>query len=795
MKKALLIFSISLLFIGLITPVSASKLTYGGLPRISGANRYATAVAVSQQGWNSSEVVVLARGDDYADALAGVPLAFAYDAPVLLTNSHRLSNSTREEIVRLGARKAVVLGGEGAIGADVADELAAIGIEVERIAGANRFETAAQIAAHTLLSGAEKAVLANGLDFPDALAAASYAARNGYPILLTRVDSLPPVTGEALEEKECVVVGGEAVVGQTVLESLPGEAVRIFGPNRAATSLALAEYFQPAAAHMYVATGLGYADALTGAALAAREDRGLLLVTTVVPGCIYDYLKEKEPELIILGGEGAVSRQVEVRLYNILNDVGEKVEFIRPSALALTPGGAPVRFPYQGHVTSVLDATESHFKIKYGSKTGWVPRADVTRTEREQDFIRMTWNFTSASDFVPEPPNASGYNVYAPVSHSVTPGSKGTYTLGVHTGINSSIPTARSNGYLVWMTVQQFGKDSNMSNALIQDLIAEALRLDVDGINIDFENLGLENRDSFTAFMDKLAVETAKHGLALSVDVTKHAAGSSWSVCYDREALGRICDYVILMAYDQYPAGSSVPGPVASHPWTRDAVNRLLEEVPARKTILGVPFYNRVWIQERVAADRDYVRATGSAVAVRTEPTTAGGSATVIRRVDGSVLLAYVETVTGENINGNPNWHKVDLGAEGTGYISAYYSEIIPAGTVLAQSTRSSHYSYRIIKAMVDNFDQETKTSFWTTLGGAVNHMTEVSIVYNSASEQNILTYINDEGMQCTIWLEDVMSLQKRLALTLEKGLAGMAAWSINWMDGERQLWNSILEE
>ena len=96
-------------------------------------------------------------------------------------------------------------------------------------------------------------------------------------------------------------------------------------------------------------------------------------------------------------------------------------------------------------------------------------------------------------------------------------------------------------------------------------------------------------------------------------------------------------------------------------------MNRLLEEVPARKTILGVPFYNRVWIQERVAADRDYVRATGSAVAVRTEPTTAGGSATVIRRVDGSVLLAYVETVTGENINGNPNWHKVDLGAEGTG--------------------------------------------------------------------------------------------------------------------------------
>jgi putative cell wall-binding protein/spore germination protein YaaH len=785
-----------LLVIGLLCSFNSSASAANcSLPRIYGGNRYETAVEVSRAGWEQAEVVVLARGDDFADALAGVPLAYANDAPILLTRPNRLVAAAEAEIKRLGASKVFILGGLGAISVEVEEQLVGMGLAVERINGKNRYETAANIAGHESLLGATTAVLAYGKDFPDGLAAASYAARQGYPILLTDINRLPESSRAALEGKDVIVVGGEAVVGQAVIDQLGGEVTRISGPNRAATSVELARFFQPGGSKMYIATGSDFADALTGAVLAAKEDSGLLLVTTFVSGVVQDYVKEREPELTILGGEGAVSREVEERLYNILNYVGEKVEFIRPSALALTPGGAAVRFPYRGHVTTVLDATEEYFKIQFGSKRGWVPRADVVRTERDADFIRMTWNFTSASDFVPEPPNASGYNVYAPISHSVSPGSNGTYSLGVHTGINSSIPTARSNGYLVWMTVQQFGKDSNMSNALIQDLIAEAQRLNVDGINIDFENLGLENRDSFTDFMDKLATQTAKKGLALSVDVTKHAAGSSWSVCYDRAALGRICDYVILMAYDQYPAGSSVPGPVASHPWTRDAVNRLLAEVPAERIILGVPFYNRVWIQERVAADRDYVRATGSAVAVRTEPTTAGGSATVIRRVDGSVLLAYVETVTGENINGNPNWHKVDLGAEGTGYISAYYSEIIPAGTVLAQSTRSSHYSYRIIKAMVDNFDQETKTSFWTTLGGAVNHMTEVSIVYNSASEQNILTYINDEGMQCTIWLEDVMSLQKRLALTLEKGLAGMAAWSINWMDGERQLWNSILEE
>ncbi|HBI57399.1 MAG TPA: hypothetical protein DDY38_11285, partial [Firmicutes bacterium] len=652
-----------------------------------------------------------------------------------------------------------------------------------------------KIAVHESLSGATTAVLAYGMNFPDGLAAASYAARNGWPILLTDIDRLPESSRIALEGKDVVVAGGEAVIGQAVIDELGGAVTRISGPNRAATSVELARFFRPGADKMYIATGYDFADALTGAVLAAKEDSGLLLVSTVVSGTVQDYLQELDSNLVILGGTGAVSKGVEERLASILNFLGENVEFVRPSSLAPVPGGQAVRYPYQGHVATVLDACGDYFKIRFGSITGWVPREDVAWTERNTDYVRLTWNFTAASDFVSEPPNASGYNVYAPISHSITQNSDGTYTLGVHTGINSSIPTARSNGYFVWMTVQQFGKDSNLSDGLIKDLIAEAQRLDVDGINIDFENLGLENRDKFTEFMDKLAVETSKLGLVLSVDVTRHAAASSWSVCYDRAALGRICDYVILMAYDQTSASSSVPGPVASLPWTRDSVNRLLAEVPPEKVILGIPFFNRVWIQERITADRDYVRATGSAVAIRTEPTTAGGSATVIRRVDSSVLLAYIDTVIGENILGNANWHKVDLGPEGIGYIAAYYSEIVPAGTVLDQITRSSHYSYRIIKDMVDNFDPDLKTSFWTTLSGEVRLITDVSIAYDSKTEQNLLTYTNAEGALCKIWLEDVVSLKKRLTLMHEKGLAGMAAWSINWMDGERQLWNHILED
>jgi len=790
-------FISGMLVIGLVFSFNSSASAENcSLPRIYGGNRYSTAVEVSKAGWEQAEVVVLARGDDFADALAGVPLAYANDAPILLTSSNRrLVAAAKAEIQRLGASKVIILGGPGAISVEVEEQLAGMGLAFERISGKNRYETAAKIAGHESLSGATTAVLACGKNFPDGLAAASYAARKGWPILLSDVNRLPASSRAALGDRDAVVVGGEGAIGQAVIDELGGAVTRISGPNRAATSVELARFFQPGAGKMYIATGYDFADALTGAVLAAKEDSGLLLVSSVVSGAVQDYLRELDPNLVILGGTGAVSRGIEENLASILSFIGENVEFVRPSVLVLAPGGEPVRYPYQGHVATVLDACGDYFKIRFGSKTGWVPREDVAWSERNPDFIRLTWNFTAAGDFVPEPPNASGYNVYAPISHSVTPGSNGAYTLGVHTGINRSIPSARSAGYFVWMTVQQFGKDSNLSDELIYDLIAEAQRLDVDGINIDFENLGLENRDLFTEFMDKLAAETSKLGLALSVDVTKHAAASSWSVCYDRAALGIICDYVILMAYDQNSASSSVPGPVASLPWTRDAVNRLLAEVPPKKIILGVPFFNRVWIQERITADRDYVRATDSAVAVRTEPTTAGGAATVIRRVDSSVLLVYVETVVGEDILGNPNWHKVDLGAEGIGYISAFYSEIVPAGTVLEQITRSSHYSYRIIKDMADNFDPDLRTSFWTTLSGEVTLMTDVSIVYDSKSEQNLLTYTNPEGLLCKIWLEDVMSLKKRLALKLDKGLAGMAAWSINWMDAERQLWNHIMEE
>jgi 5'-nucleotidase/UDP-sugar diphosphatase len=270
-----------LLVIGLLCSFNSSASAANcSLPRIYGGNRYETAVEVSRAGWEQAEVVVLARGDDFADALAGVPLAYANDAPILLTRPNRLVAAAEAEIKRLGASKVFILGGLGAISVEVEEQLVGMGLAVERINGKNRYETES-------LLGATTAVLAYGKDFPDGLAAASYAARQGYPILLTDINRLPESSRAALEGKDVIVVGGEAVVGQAVIDQLGGEVTRISGPNRAATSVELARFFQPGGSKMYIATGSDFADALTGAVSGSpRRQRFAVGYHLLFWGCI-----------------------------------------------------------------------------------------------------------------------------------------------------------------------------------------------------------------------------------------------------------------------------------------------------------------------------------------------------------------------------------------------------------------------------------------------------------------------------------------------------------------------------
>lgn len=290
--------------------------------RIFGPDRYRTAVAISQYGWREKETdtVLIARGDSFPDALAGVPFAYALNAPILLTGN-TVDQYTMQEIKRLGAKTVQILGGEVAVSNDVVKQLKNTGLEVNRIAGGGRYETAVKIAEHLFKESAitDTAILAFGQNFPDALAAAPYAAENGFPILLTGSDKLPYATKKFIKEnyiKKVIIVGGEKVITPTIKKELEKEGIieitRIKGSNRYDTAAKMITELNQNPSKVFLANGNNFPDALTGAVLAAKENAPLLLLEKdSVPNATRDiFVKHGITDFSVFGGEAAVSNKV-----------------------------------------------------------------------------------------------------------------------------------------------------------------------------------------------------------------------------------------------------------------------------------------------------------------------------------------------------------------------------------------------------------------------------------------------------------------------------------------------------
>ena len=257
--------------------------------RVAGEGPIGTAVAVSQRTQpDGADAVVLGRVDVYADNLAGGPLAASLGAPLLYTETGALPEATRAEIERLGATRAVVLGGTAAVSEAVADELRAMDLEVDRLGGANRFDTA-RLVALELGSATGEVFIAEGESsdpargFPDPIAVAAYAGQRRDPVLLVNRDRLPSETVAALEDvgaTEAAVVGGAAAVSAAVEQEVVAAGAstrRIAGATRYETSLAvLEEALATGAASgstLWLATGQDWRDALAaGPAAAAAGD-------------------------------------------------------------------------------------------------------------------------------------------------------------------------------------------------------------------------------------------------------------------------------------------------------------------------------------------------------------------------------------------------------------------------------------------------------------------------------------------------------------------------------------------
>ncbi|MBW3561321.1 MAG: S8 family serine peptidase [Actinobacteria bacterium] len=303
--------------------------------RAAGADRVATAAEVSEATHHRADTVVLARADEYADALAGAPLAVHLRAALLTTAPGGLSTAAAREIERLEARRAVLLGGPGALSPRVEQDLLAMDLDVDRIAGGDRYETAARIAAELPPTGEVFVVEGHNADprrgWPDALSASGLAASLRAPILLTTRDVLPEPTAGALDAgTDVTIVGGPVSVSPAVHGALDARSAtvrRLAGADRYATAVAvareaLARGRRPSTT--WLATGHGFADGLVAGAAAGTEDGVLLLIDGLdldnSPSAV-TFLREHASEVYALrlaGGPAVITGATERRVRSVV---------------------------------------------------------------------------------------------------------------------------------------------------------------------------------------------------------------------------------------------------------------------------------------------------------------------------------------------------------------------------------------------------------------------------------------------------------------------------------------------
>ena len=297
--------------------------------RLSGADRYATAAAISRRTFNPGvDEVYVASGANFPDGLAAGPAAAKAGGPVLLVPPNGpLPASVTTELTRLQPDKIIVVGGTGSVSDTVKSALQAYSAQtVQRISGSDRYATAAAISAASFptpfTAGTGVVYVATGANYPDALSAGPAAAAEGGPLLLVPGSgSLPSsVTAELtrIKPNRIVVVGGTGAVSASVMTALDaydtgGGVSRLAGSDRYGTAAAVsAAVFDPGVPAAYLATGLNYPDALAGAAAAGFVGGPVLLVATnEVPVVTAAELQRLEPQQIyVLGGTGAVTDQV-----------------------------------------------------------------------------------------------------------------------------------------------------------------------------------------------------------------------------------------------------------------------------------------------------------------------------------------------------------------------------------------------------------------------------------------------------------------------------------------------------
>ena len=225
--------------------------------------------------------------------------------------------------------------------------------------------------------------------------------------------------------------------------------------------------------------------------------------------------------------------------------------------------------------------------------------------------INLVWDYYSEYASAPNRNGTTieGINVVSPSFFSLIKNGDGKLNVNVgDSGINY-INWAKQNNYEIWAMVSNNSyKDTTskilnsytLRTNLINNIVYVANTYNLDGINIDFENMKEEDKDVFSRFIIELEPKLKEAGKTLTVDVTAPDGGETWSMCYDRNVIGDVADYIVFMAYDQYGSSSPKEGTTAGYNWVETNLKKFIdrEEINSNKIILGIPLYTRLWKEE-----------------------------------------------------------------------------------------------------------------------------------------------------------------------------------------------------
>ncbi len=424
-----------------------------------------------------------------------------------------------------------------------------------------------------------------------------------------------------------------------------------------------------------------------------------------------------------------------------------------------------------GEDVTIIEQEDNWDKVRSGNGfIGYIQKSDL-KDERQETYARdfeapvytsiskdyvinMVWhnvtNETANSTVLERIADTKGLTTIAPTWYHVADTDGNLESISSATYVNY----CHQSNIEVWATVRDFdGGISSQAESyeflsytskrekFINALIADALQVGVDGINVDFEKISTECGEHFIQFVRELSVRCRQNGLVLSVD---NYVPKGYNTQYDRKEQGIVADYVVIMGYDEHYAGSEEAGSVSSYDWVRDGIEETLKEVPADKIISGIPFFTRLWKETPKGAD------------------------------------------TGEDTGEGEEGETADEGGWETDEAEAA-DDTVDANAEEAAETDESAGAEEAAASTVD----VSSEAMGMDTAAATVEAAGAEITWDDVARQDYATWTEGDATY-KIWLENANSIEPKLQLMKDNNLAGSAAWALGQESSD--IWQLIVQ-